>query len=180
MIGDYHLYGYLDLLLVPLFYFLFRFLIRLHLKNEIDPWYKKSASLYLNIKLASSVIFALLLIFVTPGDSQLYFNTAMKVKARIIETGDITLLGKDFSALGDSFWVGQFDDIGTGLMDSVANTLPVRLATLLSFFCFDSFIVINMFFGLFCGFLLVRPIKLLAYKGDKVLAKLFFFSFLTL
>ncbi len=178
MIGDYHLYSYFDFLLVPLFYMLFRFLIRLSLKNETDTWYKKNAYLYLHIKLISAIVFALLLIFVTPGDSQLYFNVAMKIKTRIIETGDIGLLVRDFSTLGDSFWTGQFDDIGMGLMDSLGNTLPVRIATLLSFLCFDSFIVINMFFGLCCGFLLMRPIRLLTYKGDKMLARLLFFAFL--
>jgi hypothetical protein len=178
MIGDYHLYGYWDIFLVPFFYFLFRFLIRLSLKDETDPWYKKQASIYLNVKLIAAIVFALLLIFVTPGDSQLYFNAAMKVKKRIIETGDIGLLFRDFTTLGDSFWTGQFDDIGMGLMDAVANTLPVRIATVMSFFCLDSFIVINMMFGLACGFLIMRPIRLLAYSGDKILARLLFYSFL--
>ncbi len=178
MIGDYSLYGYIDLLLVPLFYLFFRFLIKLYLKKETDPWFKKNANIYLQVKLISSVVFALLLIFVTPGDSQLYFNCAMKVKNHIIQTGDIGLLVNDFSTLGDIFWTGQYDNIGTGLMESLANSLPVRITALVSFICFNSFIVINMFFGMCCGFLLMRVIRLLVYKGDKILAKMFFFSFL--
>jgi hypothetical protein len=178
MIGDYSLYGFKDLLLVPLFFLLFRYFIRLYLKNETDPWFKKNANIYLHIKLVASIVFALLLIFITPGDSQLYFNNAMKVRHYIGETGDVGLLVRDFTPLGESFWTSQYDNIGVGLMDSLANTLPVRLAALLSFICFDSFIVTNMFFGLGCGFLLMRTIKLLVYKGDKNLARLFYYSFL--
>jgi hypothetical protein len=178
MIGDYSLYGYIDLLLVPLFYMLFRFLIKLYLKKETDPWFKKNANIYLQVKLISSIVFALLLIFVTPGDSQLYFNCAMKVKNHITQTGDIGLLVGDFSSLGDIFWTGQYDNIGTGLMESLANSLPVRITALLSFVCFNSFIVLNMFFGMCCGFLMMRVIKLLVYKGDKTQARMFFFSFL--
>jgi hypothetical protein len=178
MIGDYHLYSFKDLLLVPIFFFLFRFLIKRYFKNEQDAWYKKSATLYMDIKISASIIFALLLIFVTPGDSQLYFNDALKIKNRIAETGDIGLLFRDFSTLGESFWMGEYDNIGIGLMDAVSNTIPVRIAAFLSFFCFDSFIVLNMFFGVFCGLFLLYPVKQLLQTKERGLALLLYYSFL--
>ncbi len=138
----------LDLVLLP-FYIGILYLIfrrwRKKLPNETLKKYHRQAFW---VKIIASILFVIYYTYLTGGDTRsLYYNEGYSLYHHILQNGDNLkyLFGKGADV--DPNLLSNPGNIG--YLQSEANFMVVRLAAILCFFTFGSFVIINLIFGSF-------------------------------
>ncbi len=137
----------IEIILVP-FYVLFFFLIfKWRQKKITDPVLRSYLLKGFWVKVFSSFVFALFVYFIAPGDVlHLYFPEGVNIAKMIMrDPGNIKMLfmkGADFdnSLLTTHMNIGYFR--------SESNYFVCKMVTVLSFFCFQKFLLINLCFSI--------------------------------
>jgi hypothetical protein len=140
--------GIIDLILFPLYVFIFHLIFAARRKRISDPILQKYHKQAFWIKIGSVFAFTIFCLYISYGDSTaLYYPEGLNIFHLIIKNPSenikwVFLPGKDFdeTLLSDTYNRGYFHSEG--------NYFIVRLVTIFSFFSFGSYIVMNLFFGM--------------------------------
>lgn len=137
----------IDLILFPLYVLLFYIFFWWRRKYIKDPILKKYHKQGFWIKVVGTIAFTIFHTKISQGDStDLYFaegiNIAEMIKADLSNIKWIIMAGKDFdqTLLSNPYNEGYFA--------SESNFFVTRLVTILAFFSFNSYFVINLFFSM--------------------------------
>ncbi len=140
--------GLIDLILFPLYVLLFHLFFSWRRKYITDPGLKKYHKHGFWIKITGTLAFTVFHTVLSPGNDStgLYYTEGVNI-ARLISA--------DFSNIKWIMMPGTefdqtllFDPYNSGYFRNDSNFFVTRLVTILSFFSFRSYIVINLFFSL--------------------------------
>ena len=140
--------GFIDLILFPLYLLLFNLFFSWRRKYITDPVLKKYHKQGFWIKVTGTLAFTIFHTVFSPGNDStgLYYTEGVNI-ARLISA--------DFSNIKLIMMPGTefdqtllFDPYNSGYFRNDSNFFVTRLVTILSFFSFRSYIVINLFFSL--------------------------------
>ena len=141
-----------DYLLLPLYILLFYFLAVIKSKKYGDPDIKKIFFTAFFLHIAGSVLYCMVIKYYYGfGDSFGFYDGGNFLRKMISATGDpirpFFMTGSDFEKLGIITTDSDLS-LPTGItIDS--NLAIMKISTLLSYFCFNSYLIISLFFGLF-------------------------------
>jgi hypothetical protein len=139
--------GYSDLILFPIYTYLFYLLFSYRRKKIKDPILRKYHLIAFWVKVFATVAMSVFNVWISPGDSTtLYFPEGLNIFHLILHNPDnikwIFVTGKnfDFNLLLNEFTQGYFA--------SESNYFVIRLVAILSFVSFGTYSVINLFFSM--------------------------------
>ena len=141
----------IDYILLPIYLYIFYLIVRKRSVKYTDAWLRKALITAFFLRMLGSVGYSLMVqYYYGYGDAFTFYYGSNFFRGQILENpGNIKYLfsnAKEFMAwfnveVGDINYAGYF---GTG-----SNLFIMKIATLVSFFSFNSFLVISLFFGLF-------------------------------
>jgi hypothetical protein len=139
--------GLLDLILFPVYVLLFYFVASARRKNYTDPvliYYHKQGFW---IKVFAVLAFTFFNLYLSVGDSYLLYYAEGSNFSRII-LHDITKIKLLFQA-SKQFDEGLlYDGFNLGYLKNENNYMVVRITAVLSFFSFQKYLIINLFFSM--------------------------------
>ena len=140
--------GVTDLILFPLYVFIFHLIFAARRKRIRDPLLRKYHKQAFWVKIAGVIAFTFFCVFISPADSVgLYYREGVNIFHLILKDPAanikwVFMKGKDFDGtlLADPYNNGYFNGEG--------NYFIVRLVTIFSFISFGDYFVMNLFFGM--------------------------------
>jgi len=139
--------GYSDLILFPIYTYLFYLFFSYRRKKIKDPILKKYHLIAFWVKVFATVAMSVFNVWISPGDSTtLYYPEGLNIYHLSLQDPShlkwLFVQGKDFDF---NLLVSNFTE---GYFASEANYFVIRLVAILSFFTFGTYSVINLFFSM--------------------------------
>ncbi len=139
--------GFRDLILFPLFVYIFHLIFSARRKKIKDPVLKKYHLVAFWVKIFATMA-AVAFNLSSPGDSiTLYFPEGLNIFQLILHDPShikwLLVTGDQFDL---SLTTSQYTE---GYFRSESNFFVIRLVAILSFFCFGSYAVVSLFFSMF-------------------------------
>lgn len=140
--------GFTDVILFPLYVFIFHLIFSARRKRMNDPVLRKYHKHGFWIKVFSSVAFSIFFVYLTPGDStSLYYPEGYHLYRLILNdpVNNIHLLFMAGINYDENLLLNP-DNIG--YVSANSNFLVIKLVAILSFFTFGKYLLINLCFSM--------------------------------
>lgn len=139
--------GFLDLILLPFYIFLFHWIFKVIRNTYADPQLRKYHKTGFIIKVLSSIAFTVFNLYISPGDSTgLYHQEGLNIYNLILKDPSharwLYLPGSEFDE------TLLYNIYNTGYFGSESNALVIKLVAILSFATLGKYIIINLIFSM--------------------------------
>ncbi|MFT3978953.1 MAG: hypothetical protein QM687_00695 [Ferruginibacter sp.] len=138
----------IDLLLCPLYIVLLGLLMNWYRKRFVQ---KELGLLFLKgfyVKMFFSIAFVLFSAFLVPGDTEMYYTAGIDFKKIVVENPDnLHFIFGPAKKFGEYYEAKGYRPENYGYINAASNLTAIKFVALFSIFSFNSYTVINLFFG---------------------------------
>ena len=138
------------LFLGPIFIVIAFVFAKSYIKNKKNPVYQKYFMYALAIRFASAILMALIYqYYYKGGDTMTYFTYVQRIRS-ILYDNPSTFVNLAFFPPDNQFLIDRFFESGSSFFTNESSNVIIRIALLLSYPLFNTYILISFAFTIFC------------------------------
>jgi len=139
-----------DFLIGPVFFGIIILLAQIYAKKQTDDIYRKYFVKGITIRLLCAVLLALIYqYYYSGGDTCTYYEYETRLRSIMFENPS-AFLNLAFSPNYSAFYADQYFGTGAAFYSSDSARLIIRIALIVGYFVFNSYMLISFVFTLFC------------------------------